>query len=330
MRTGSSLPSWPRRRARNHPGRTPVGPAAPTARNEGTPGRVTTWPPSPTGSRRRLQHPGWAQRAAKVGRHTYTAERVIVAAHAYGSAKLLHRMQHKGRLTGLSSQLGQRARTNSEQLLYVTRPYREWKEHPERVRITPGSVTITSGVWPDAVTSVEPTYWGVGSNVHALLGTYHQHGDQDHGRATPAPVLTSAPSTGRLRETVERTRAEPGLRQGSDGCDGHGPKDILLRRQGTATPRPRTSVLPRNQPPLMGVRQGMVGDWGLSDNQNVLSVYAQRFRDAAVHALAEERRRLPPAPGRPTCRRFLAPTSPQAQHPDNQTSGRSLVQEERQ
>jgi hypothetical protein len=50
---------------------------------------------------------------------TYTVEQVIVAAHAYGPSKLLHHMQHKGRLTGLSNQLGQRARTNSEQLLVI-------------------------------------------------------------------------------------------------------------------------------------------------------------------------------------------------------------------
>ena len=84
-------------------------------------------------------------------------------------------MQHQGRLTGLSGELGKRARTNSEQLLYVTRTHEEWSRDPERVHITPGSVTITSGVWPDAVTSVEPTNWGVGSDVFALLGTYHQH-----------------------------------------------------------------------------------------------------------------------------------------------------------
>jgi cholesterol oxidase len=35
-------------------------------------------------------------------------------------------------------------------------------------------------VWPDPVTSIEPTYWGLGSNVFALLGTYHQHGEQTH------------------------------------------------------------------------------------------------------------------------------------------------------
>jgi cholesterol oxidase len=126
------------------------------------------------------RHPGWAQRAAHLQRHTYTAEQVIVAAHAYGSSKLLLQMQYKGGLPGLSSQLGQRARTNSEQLLYITRTHGEWKRHPERVHITPGSVAITSGVWPDAVTSIEPTYWGVGSNVFALLGTYHQHGEQKH------------------------------------------------------------------------------------------------------------------------------------------------------
>jgi cholesterol oxidase len=61
-----------------------------------------------------------------------SAEQVIVAAHAYGSSKLLHHMQHKGRLTGLSDALEQRARTNSEQLLVVTRPHKEWKRDPAR------------------------------------------------------------------------------------------------------------------------------------------------------------------------------------------------------
>ena len=86
------------------------------------------------------RHPGWAQRAAHLHHHTYTAEQVIVAAHAYGSAKLLHHMQHKGRLTGLSSELGQRARTNSEQLLAITRTHGEWERDPEKIHLTPGSV----------------------------------------------------------------------------------------------------------------------------------------------------------------------------------------------
>ena len=126
------------------------------------------------------RHPGWTQRAFDFDRYTYTAEQVIVAAHAYGSSKLLHHMQHKGRLAGLSSQLGQRARTNSEQLLYVTRTHADWKSDPDKIRIQPGSVSITSGVWPDENTSVEPTYWGVGSDLFALLAAYHQHGAQTH------------------------------------------------------------------------------------------------------------------------------------------------------
>jgi cholesterol oxidase len=126
------------------------------------------------------RHPGWALRAAHLQRHTYTAEQVIVAAHAYGSAKLLLRMQHENRLRGLSSELGHRARTNSEQLLAITRKHGQWKRDPEKIHITPGSVSITSGVWPDAMTSIEPVYWGVGSNLFAFLVTYHQHGEQTH------------------------------------------------------------------------------------------------------------------------------------------------------
>ena len=141
----------------------------------------------------RTRHPGWAQRAAHLHSHRYTAAQVIVAAHAYGSAKLLLHMQHKGRLPELSSQLGQRARTNSEQLLAVTRTHDAWERDPEKIHLTPGSVSITSGVWPDAVTSIEPTYWGVGSDVFAFLVTYHQHGEQPHATASWLKQLVGHP-----------------------------------------------------------------------------------------------------------------------------------------
>ena len=59
-------------------------------------------------------------------------------------------------------------------------PTRSGSAIAERIHIMPGSVTITSGTWPDPVTSIEPTYWGLGSNVFAFLGTYHQHGEQKH------------------------------------------------------------------------------------------------------------------------------------------------------
>jgi cholesterol oxidase len=139
------------------------------------------------------RHPGWAQRSAHLHHRRYTAEQVIVAAHAYGSAKLFHHMQHQGRLTGLSSELGQRARTNSEQLLAVTRTHGEWERDQEKIHITPGSVAITSGVWPDEETSIEPTIWGVGSDVFAFLVTYHQHGEQRHATASWLKQLVEHP-----------------------------------------------------------------------------------------------------------------------------------------
>ncbi|MBV9683197.1 MAG: GMC family oxidoreductase [Solirubrobacterales bacterium] len=139
------------------------------------------------------RHPGWAQRAPHLHHRAYTAEQVIVSAHAYGSAKLLHHMQHTGGLTGLSGELGQRARTNSEQLLAVTRTHGEWERDPEKIRLTPGSVSITSGVWPDPVTSIEPTIWGVGSDVFAFLVTYHQHGEQKHATTSWLKELVGHP-----------------------------------------------------------------------------------------------------------------------------------------
>ncbi|MEU9318295.1 Rieske (2Fe-2S) protein [Streptomyces sp. NPDC048295] len=92
-------------------------------------------------------------------------------------------MQHTGKLTGMSGQLGQRARTNSEQLLSITRTHGEWTRDPERIRLTPGSVSITSGVWPDPETSIEPVYWGKGSNLFAYLVTWHRDGEQKHPTA---------------------------------------------------------------------------------------------------------------------------------------------------
>ena len=139
----------------------------------------------------RVRHPGWMQRMAHLHHHTYTADQVIVSAHAYGSAKLLHRMKHEGILPNLSDKLGKGARTNSEQLLSISRKFGDWKRDPEKIHITPGSVAITSGVWPDAQTSIEPVAYGVSSDIMAFALTYHQQGAQKH------------PVEGWLKELVE-------------------------------------------------------------------------------------------------------------------------------
>jgi cholesterol oxidase len=187
----------------------------------------------------RVRHPGWAQRAAHLHHHTYTAEQVIVAAHAYGSSKLLLHMQHAGRLPGLSNQLGQRARTNSEQLLAVTRTEEEWQRDPERIHITPGSVAITSGVWPDPVTSIEPTYWGVGSDVFALLVTYHQHGGQKHPFASWLKELIKHPgrvlSVSDPRHWSERTFIMLCSQTTDTSIDLYWHHGLLRSRQGSGT-----------------------------------------------------------------------------------------------
>lgn len=126
------------------------------------------------------RHPGWMQRALHQHRHRYTAEQVIISAHAYGSSKLLHNLKHTGTLSELSDQLGQKARTNSEQLLSITQPYNEWKENPNRIHITPGSVSITSSVWPDEETCIQPVYYGAGSNLMGFSMTSHLEGAQKH------------------------------------------------------------------------------------------------------------------------------------------------------
>lgn len=186
------------------------------------------------------RHPGWAQRAGHRHRHTYTAQQVIVAAHAYGSAKLLHHMQHKGRLTGLSSELGQRARTNSEQLLAVTRTHGEWNRDREKTHITPGSVSITSGVWPDPHTSIEPTIWGVGSDLFALLVTQHQHGQQEHATISWLKQLVEHPgkvlSFDDARHWSERTVIMLCMQTTDTSIELYWDDGLLRSRHGDAAP----------------------------------------------------------------------------------------------
>lgn len=86
---------------------------------------------------------------------------VVVAAGALGTAKLLHSVRAKGNLLGLSSKLGELSRTNSESLLGVVARGKE-------VDFSSGS-TITSSVFPDEDTHIEPVRYGKGSGFMGLL-----------------------------------------------------------------------------------------------------------------------------------------------------------------
>ncbi len=97
------------------------------------------------------------------GRRTFTADQVVVAAGAYNTQKLLHRMRDEGVLPGLSRRLGQLSRTNSESLVGAV-------SRRTDVDFSRG-VAITSSFFPDPRTHVEPVRYGHGSNLMGLLGT---------------------------------------------------------------------------------------------------------------------------------------------------------------
>ncbi|MFY9304457.1 MAG: GMC family oxidoreductase [Rhodoluna sp.] len=86
---------------------------------------------------------------------------VVVAAGALGSAKLLHSVRAKGNLLGISSKLGELSRTNSESLLGVVAKDKD-------IDFSSGSA-ITSSVFPDEDTHIEPVRYGKGSGFMGLL-----------------------------------------------------------------------------------------------------------------------------------------------------------------
>ncbi|TDU90996.1 cholesterol oxidase [Kribbella voronezhensis] len=104
----------------------------------------------------------------------FTAQQVIFAASALGTAKLLHRLKDEGKLPKLSGRLGVLTRTNSESLLGAI-------ARDRTVDYSRG-VAITSSFHPDDITHIEPVRYGKGSNVMSLLQTVLTDGDGDRAR----------------------------------------------------------------------------------------------------------------------------------------------------
>ena len=123
----------------------------------------------------------WRPRATA---RTLTATHVVVAAGAYGTQRLLHRMRDDGTLPRLSGRLGVLTRTNSESLLGAQSRRRD-------VDFTRG-VAITSSFHPSGDTHIEPVRYGRGSNAMGLLSTVLTDGgawpaDRALGRRVRAP-----------------------------------------------------------------------------------------------------------------------------------------------
>jgi cholesterol oxidase len=88
---------------------------------------------------------------------------VIVSAGALGSTRLLLRQRIEGHLPRLSSRVGQLVRTNSESILGVTAP--------DDSHDFSQSVAISSSIYPDPKTHVEPVTYGAGGGAIGLLST---------------------------------------------------------------------------------------------------------------------------------------------------------------
>ena len=141
------------------------------------------------------RHPGWAQRAAHLDHHTLHRRagdrrgarlRVVEAAVAHAA---------QGPFAGPLEPARDRAPARTRSSCSRSRGHTgKWEHDPEQIRLTPGSVSITSGVWPDPVTSIEPVYWGVGNDLFAFLVTYHEHGAQKHPTAAWIKELIEHPT----------------------------------------------------------------------------------------------------------------------------------------
>jgi cholesterol oxidase len=101
----------------------------------------------------------WVQKDRRV----HTARGVVFAAGALGTNKLLFRCKLAGSLPRISDRLGQLVRTNSEAILAVTAP-------DDTYDFTEG-IAITSSIYPDPNTHIEPVTYGRGGDSQSMLFT---------------------------------------------------------------------------------------------------------------------------------------------------------------
>ncbi len=97
------------------------------------------------------------------GQKTFEARQVVFSAGVLGTLPLLFRCRETGSLPHLSPMLGARVRTNSETLTGAT-ARRGDIDYSE-------GVAITSSIFPDEVTHVEPVRYPAGSDVMSGLTT---------------------------------------------------------------------------------------------------------------------------------------------------------------
>lgn len=101
----------------------------------------------------------WVRRERK----THTAQRVVIAAGALGTNRLLLRCKRSGALPKLSERVGDLVRTNSEAILAVTAP--------DDTYDFAGGIALSSGVEPTPDTHIQPVTYGRNGDFMSLLNT---------------------------------------------------------------------------------------------------------------------------------------------------------------
>jgi len=124
--------------------------------------RVTDVRPLPGGGYEvhAVRSTAWLRRHPRV----FRAGGVVFSGGTLGTVRLLLECKAHGSLPGLSDQVGNWVRTNSEALLGAT-------ARDDAVDYSHG-IAITSGVWPDENTHVEIVRYGKGQDFMALMVTY--------------------------------------------------------------------------------------------------------------------------------------------------------------
>ena len=95
---------------------------------------------------------------------TVTAEQVVFSAGVLGTTRLLATLRARGRLPHLSPRLGRHVRTNSEAILGAQAVGDVDTDYS-------AGLAITSSIYPDERTHIEPVRYPAGSNAMGLLST---------------------------------------------------------------------------------------------------------------------------------------------------------------
>ena len=115
----------------------------------------------------------WIIRSKRTGlgisrTEVFIASDLVIAAGAFNTQKLLHKMKASGILPKISDRLGKLSRTNSEALTGAIMK----NASPDFSQ----GAAITSSFFPDAHTHIEPVRYGKGSNFMGLLQTFMTDG----------------------------------------------------------------------------------------------------------------------------------------------------------